>query len=61
MIKIDCKQKDSKINPTLSIISLSPILWTKLKFFFSFLNSTRVELIPPNNNHYFEMNDQNWL
>ena len=27
----------------------------------SFLNSTRVGLIPPNYNFYFEMNDQNWL
>ena len=26
VIKIDCNQKDSRINPTLSICSLSPIL-----------------------------------
>ena len=27
MIKTECKQKDSRINPTLSIITWSPILW----------------------------------
>ena len=35
------------------MISLSPING------FSFLNSARVGLIPPNYNFYFEMNDQN--
>ena len=52
MIQTDCKQKDSRIKPILRMISLSPI---NVFFFF---NCTRVGLIPPNYNYYFEMNDQ---
>ena len=38
----------------LVFLSFIPLLWNKINV-FTFLNSTRVGLIPPDYNYYFEM------